>query len=72
MNAEEIAKAFESVPLVFNGEIPESINCLYYSGELIEITEEQREELTKILKKHDAIRDKLVKLYRDWHKKRFL
>ena len=60
MNAEEIAKAFESVPLVFNGEIPETL--IVFTIPVKSSIREEREELTKILKKHDAIRDKLVKL----------
>lgn len=35
----------------------------------IELTKEHRQELIKILEKHDAIGDKLTKLYKDWRKK---
>ena len=73
MNAEEISKAFESRQFVFNGKLPENIKYLYLiCGKCIEITEEQREEIIKILEKYDVNRDKLNKLYEDWHKKWFL
>lgn len=59
----------KSVPLVFDGELPENLEYLWINGNQFEFTKEHRQELIKILEKHDAIGDKLTKLYKDWRKK---
>lgn len=69
MDAKELSDKMKSVPLVFDGELPKNLQYLRIDGNLIEYTKEHRQELIKILEKHDAIGDKLTKLYKDWRKK---
>lgn len=63
MDAKELSDKMKPMPLVFDGELPESLKYLCINGNLIEFTEEYRQELIKILEKHDAVRDKLTKVY---------
>lgn len=63
----------KTIPYEPQGKLPENLKYLHLSvDKYVEITEEQRKELTKILEKHDAVSDKLNKLYENWRKKWFL
>lgn len=72
MNAEEIKNAMEPVPFEYHGKLPKSLECLHCSNDLVEIKEDQRKELAKILKKQDAIGDKLDQLHKNWRSKWFI
>jgi hypothetical protein len=51
-------------------ELPENIQYLYINAsQYLTLTKEQRDELVKILERHDAVGEKINKLYSDWFNK---
>ena len=72
MNAKEMYNEMKTIPFEPQWKLPENLECLYGSNEIIEFSEEQQQELTKILAKFDAHGGKLGKLYEDWRSKWFL
>ena len=69
MNAKEMYNEMKTIPFEPQGKLPENLEYLQCSNEIVEITEEQQQELTKILAKFDAHGGKLDKLSKDWRNK---
>ena len=69
MNIEEMSNYMKTIPFEPQGKLPENLEYLHSSNVIVEITEEQQEEITKILAKFDAHGGKLDKLYEDWRNK---
>lgn len=72
MNIEEMYNEMKPSEFVYSGKLPEHLEYLHYSNEIVEISEEQKQELAILLAKHDAIKAKLDKLSKDWRSKWFL
>jgi len=72
MNIEEMYNEMRPSEFVYSGKLPENLEYLHCSNEIVEFSEEQKQEITKLLAKHDAIKAKLDKLSKDWRNKWFL
>ena len=72
MNIEEMYNEMRPSEFVYSGKLPDNLECLHCSNEIVEISEEQKQELAILLAKHDAIALKLDKLSKDWRSKWFL
>ncbi|MDY0214993.1 MAG: hypothetical protein RBS24_05760 [Bacilli bacterium] len=72
MNTEEMYNEMKTIPFEPQGKLPDNLECLHCSNEIVEISEEQKLELAILLAKHDAIAAKLDKLSKDWRSKWFL
>ena len=72
MNAKEMYNEMKTIPFEPQGKLPDNLECLHCSNEIVEISEEQKQEITKLLAKHDLIKAKLDKLSKDWRCKWFL
>ncbi|MDY0339538.1 MAG: hypothetical protein RBQ78_07255 [Acholeplasmataceae bacterium] len=62
----------KTIPFEPQGKLPDNLECLHCSNEIVEISDKQKQELAKLLAKHDLIKAKLDKLSKDWRCKWFL
>ncbi|NCB44268.1 MAG: hypothetical protein EOM59_16865 [Clostridia bacterium] len=72
MSAKEMYNEMKTIPFEPQGKLPENLEYLHCSNVIVEITEEQQKEITKILAKFDSHGGKLCKLYEYWRSKWFL
>jgi hypothetical protein len=72
MNAKEMYNEMKTIPFEPQGKLPDNLECLHCSNEIVEISDKQKQELAKLLAKHDLIKAKLDKLSKDWRCKWFL
>jgi hypothetical protein len=72
MNTEEMSNYMKTIPFEPQGKLPDNLECLHCSNEIVEISDKQKQELAKLLAKHDLIKAKLDKLSKDWRCKWFL
>lgn len=72
MNAKEMYNEMKTIPFEPQGKLPENLEYLHCSNEIVEISDKQKQELAKLLAKHDLIEAKLDKLSKYWRCKWFL